>query len=136
MPYLTYRDTLKKCDIAILPLGATRFNSLKSDLKFLECASCGVTVLASPVVYDESIQDGMTGVLFRNPDEFEERLNGLIENSQQRQDIARRAYDWVKDNRVQALHFRDRYDWYCQLYDRLPELNDSLRRRVPELFTP
>ncbi|MEM9771297.1 MAG: methyltransferase domain-containing protein [Cyanobacteria bacterium P01_D01_bin.73] len=136
VPYLTYKQTLSRSDIAILPLGPTRFNALKSDLKFLECASCGVTVLASPVVYEESIRDGETGVLFRNPEEFEANLNDLIENSQRRQEIARRAYDWVKHNRVQALHFRDRYDWYCQLYDRLPELNASLRRRVPELFAP
>ncbi|MEM6500488.1 MAG: methyltransferase domain-containing protein [Cyanobacteria bacterium P01_C01_bin.89] len=136
VPYAAYRDTLNKCDVAILPLGATRFNCLKSDLKFLECAACGVTVLASPVVYEESIEDGVTGLLFRNPEEFEARLNGLIENSQQRLELARRAYDWVKANRMQCLHFRDRYNWYCQLYDRLPELNDSLRRRVPEVFQP
>ena len=83
-----------------------------------------------------TIEDGVTGLLFRNPEEFEARLNGLIENSQQRLELARRAYDWVKANRMQCLHFRDRYNWYCQLYDRLPELNDSLRRRVPEVFQP
>ena len=136
VPYQAYENTLLRSDIAILPLSPTRFNSLKSDLKFLECAACGVTVLASPVVYGDVIQDGVTGMLFRTPEEFEGRLNGLIEHPQQRQNLARHARDWVKRHRMQSLHVRDRYHWYCELYDRLPELNDSLRRRVPEVFQP
>jgi hypothetical protein len=34
-----------------------------------------------------------------------------------------------------ARYARDRVDWYRSLLERLPELNEALRSRVPELFS-
>ncbi len=55
---------MRECDIALLPLNFNRFNSMKSDLKFIECAGHGVTVLASPTVYENSIIEGRTGLIY------------------------------------------------------------------------
>jgi hypothetical protein len=40
----------------------------------------------------------------------------------------------VRDHRLISHHYRDRYDWYLDMRDRLPELNAALRDRIPELF--
>jgi SAM-dependent methyltransferase len=133
-PYDRYNRVLRSCDLALLPLRPTRFNRMKSDLKFLECAGQGVAVLASPTVYERSLVDRETGLLYRSVEEFEEKLRELIANPQLRQQLAANAYEWVKHNRMLSQHYRQRYEWYLEMRDRLPELNAALRDRVPQLF--
>lgn len=133
-PFEDYQAALRQSDVALLPLLPTRFNGMKSDLKFIECAANGVVVLASPTVYANSIMDGQTGLLYQTPADFEHRLTALLDHPDLRHTLAQQAYRWVGTQRMQAYYYRDRYDWYCQMRDRLPELNDSLRRRIPELF--
>lgn len=132
--YERYQELLRTCDIGLLPLNPTRFNKMKSDLKFIECAGHGVTVLASPTVYEGSIAEGETGLIYRSIEEFEVKLRLLIENTNFRQQLAANAYQWVRNNRLLCQHYRERRDWYLQMRDRLPELNEQLRSRVPELF--
>ncbi|MCA2656140.1 methyltransferase domain-containing protein [Microcystis sp. M061S2] len=131
--YERYQALLRTCDIALLPLNPTAFNSMKSDLKFIECAGHGVTVLASPTVYEASIQSGETGLIYDSLTEFSAQLRQLIENPSFRQQLANNAYQWVKQNRLLAQHYRQRRDWYCQMRDELPRLTQELWQRVPEL---
>ncbi len=133
-PYDRYKSILSSCDLAILPLEPSRLNTMKSDLKFLECAAYGVAVLASPIVYERSIQEGETGFIYRSVEEFEAMLRELITNTQKRRQIAANAYEWLKNNRLLSQHYRQRYNWYLQMRDELPRLNEELRSRVPELF--
>jgi len=132
--YDRYHEILRQCDIALLPLNETEFNSMKSDLKFIECAGHGVAVLASPTVYERSLVDGETGFLYRSLAEFEEKFARLIDKDELRRQIANNAYHWVKDNRLLAYHYRQRYEWYLEMRDRLDELNAALRQRVPQIF--
>ena len=132
--YDRYHEILRECDIALLPLNPTEFNSMKSDLKFIECAGRGVVVLASPTVYARSVKHGKTGLLFHTPEEFEVLLHQVVENHEWRRGIAANAYAYVRDERLISHHYRERYDWYLEMRDRLPELNESLRERVPEIF--
>lgn len=131
--YDGYIQALRRCDIGLLPLNDTLFNRSKSDLKFIECAAHGVAALASPVVYEDTIRDGDTGVLFHSPGAFAERLTRLIEDTEWRTGIVGRAYAYVRDHRLMALHFRKRLDWYNSLLDRKEELDARLYERVPEL---
>jgi hypothetical protein len=131
-----YCQILGSCDIALLPLVPTPLNAMKSDLKFLESAAHGVAALASPTVYDETIIDGVTGRIFRSEQEFEARLSALIEDRACRQEMAKRAYDYVAASRLLSQHYRRRRDWYLAMRDRLPVLNEQARGRVPEMFVP
>lgn len=133
-PYDQYLQILDTSDIALLPLVENRFNSMKSDLKFIECAGHGVAVLASPTVYEQSVRDGQTGLIYHSPEELEAKLTRLIEDHSFRQELARNAYAWVRDHRLLSQHYRKRYEWYLQMYDDLPRLNAELRERFPELF--
>ena len=133
-PYERYEQVLRECDVGLLPLAPTRFNRAKSDLKFLELAGNGVVALASPTVYDQSVVEGETGFLYRTPDEFEELLRQLIERQELRRAVAGRAYEWVRDNRLLSQHYRRRYEWYLRMRELLPQLNEELRERAPEVF--
>lgn len=132
--YERYEEILRGCDIALLPLLPTRFNGMKSDLKFLECAGHGVAALASPTVYENTIVDGETGFLYRSEEEFEDRLRRLIADQELRRRLTANAYRWVGEKRLLSRHYRRRLDWYLQMRDELPRLNEELRGRVPELF--
>jgi len=133
-PYEQYKEVLGGCDIALLPLHPTRFNSLKSDVKFVECAGHGVAVLASPTVYQHSLRHEESGLLYRSPAEFESHLTRLIEDRDLRNRLANNAYQYVAQSRLLAHHFRARYDWYLKMFDQLPQLNAELRERAPDLF--
>lgn len=133
--YEEYEEALRTSDIALLPLLDNEFNRSKSDLKFIECASGGAVALASPVVYSEVIKDGENGFIFRNLREFEEKLKLLIFNPGKRREIAKKAYEYVKHNRLMSQHYEERIDWYRELLARLPELNEKTWQRIEKLST-
>ncbi|MFO8038451.1 MAG: glycosyltransferase [Sodalinema sp.] len=133
--YPRYQELLREADVALLPLINTEFNSMKSDLKFIECAGQGVAVLASPTVYAGSVEDGQTGVLYETLDQFEEKFRRLVTDTPWRRQLAQNAYDWVRDHRLLSLHYRERVAWYWEMRSRLPELNEALRQRVPAIFS-
>ncbi|MBO4400615.1 MAG: glycosyltransferase [Selenomonadaceae bacterium] len=130
VPANKYEETLRECDIALLPLIDNQFNRGKSDLKFIECAGNGTAVLASPVAYEKTVRDGETGFIFRDTKEFADKLRILIDNADKRREIATAAYEYVKHNRLLSQHYEERLDWYLELIARLPELNEETQARI------
>ena len=130
VPYEVYERELRTADIALLPLDDTPFHRRKSDLKFLECAGNGVVALASPVVYGDTVADGRTGMIFRNGEEFSEKLARLIEDRALRRRIAAAAYDYVKENRLLSAHYEERVQFYRSLAAQKAALDEQLRTRL------
>jgi hypothetical protein len=128
-----YHVLLHEADIALLPLEPTRFNQRKSELKFLECAVHGVAALASPTVYEHTIKNGETGLVYHSVNEFEVLLDRLIHNAGLRHQLGENAYRFVAERRLLAHHFRARHDWYQQMLVPWDELDAALRQRVPAL---
>jgi len=133
--YDKYLEILSSCDIGLLPLNDNQINQMKSDLKFLECAGYRVAVLASPTVYQNSIIDGETGLIYYSMSDFARKFRQLIIDKNLRERIVNRAYNWVKNNRLLCQNYRQRRDWYLQMRDELPRLNEELKNRLPELFS-
>jgi glycosyltransferase involved in cell wall biosynthesis len=134
--YDTYQALLAQSEISFMPLGDTPFNRCKSDLKFIEAGAHRVAALASPTVYAASLEDGRTGMIFRDPQELQQRLAHLVANP----DVARRLGDAargeVAGHRMLAYQVRARAAWYRELWERREELNRLLLERVPELAQP
>jgi len=126
----TYEKAIRSSDIALLPLRDNEFNRSKSDLKFIECAANGATVLASPLVYANTIQDGVTGFIYRDDREFTNKLNLLIRNKNLRRMVAEKAYAYVKAERLMSQHYMERLEWYRELLLRLPELTNEAAERI------
>ena len=133
-PYSRYIELLRSCDVAWLPLEDNRFNRMKSDLKFLECAGHQVAALASPTVYQETIRDGVTGFLYRSREEFGRRLAQLLRDGGVRRQLSANAYAWVKQERLLSQHYRRRYEWYQFLAAHKERLDAELLQRAPEIL--
>ncbi|MBE8955578.1 MAG: glycosyltransferase [Quinella sp. 2Q5] len=133
--YDEYEAAIRSSDIALLPLRDNEFNRSKSDLKFIECAGSGAVVLASPVVYANTVEDGKTGFIYHDGREFVNKLNLLIRNRNLRRMVAEKAYAYVRSERLMSQHYTERLEWYGELLERLPELTREAYARI-EKFIP
>ncbi|MBR3746664.1 MAG: glycosyltransferase, partial [Selenomonadaceae bacterium] len=127
--YDEYEAAIRSSDIALLPLRDNEFNRAKSDLKFIECAANGCVVLASPTVYADVVEEGITGFIYHDKREFANKLNVLIKNRNMRREVAEAAYDYVRYERLMSQHYEERLDWYRELLARLPELTAEAQAR-------
>jgi hypothetical protein len=132
--YASYRKLLSDSEIAFMPLSDTPFNRAKSDLKFIEAASCRVTAIASNVVYGDTIEDGKTGMLFGSPMELRSALLRQLAYPEAARKLADAARDYVAKERMLAYQVTARTAWYRDLWERREELNAALKARLPELF--
>ena len=128
--YDTYLDLLGTSEICYMPLSDTPFNRAKSDLKFIESGACRVAALASTVVYSDSIQDGQTGLLFRDDTELYDRLMRLIAMPELARDLATAARHYVARERMLAYQVAPRIAWYRSLWRRRATLQAALRERM------
>ena len=134
--YDTYQELLATSEICFMPLADTPFNRCKSDLKFIEAASFRVAALASPTVYADVIEDGRTGLIFRDAQELQQRLVRMIANPDFARGLADAARQYVTGHRMLAYQVEEREAWYRSLWARRDELNRALLERVPELALP
>ena len=98
----TFYDWLGKhsnWDIGIIPLVNTEFNKCKSELKYIEFSALGIPVVASDMnVYNEVIEDGVTGFLANTEDEWVNKLSLLIEDPILRNGMVNNAHDDILEN--------------------------------------
>jgi SAM-dependent methyltransferase len=128
--YETYMRLLGSSEICFMPLSDTPFNRAKSDLKFIEAASCRVAPLASTVVYGDSIEDGRTGLLFHDPAEFHARLLRLLAMPELARDLGDAGRQQVAAHRMLAYQVAPRIAWYRSLWARREMLDEALRARM------
>ena len=133
-PYERYVEELHSSDIALLPLNDTEFNRAKSDLKFIEAAGNGAAVLAAPTVYAATVRDGETGLIYRSPKEFAQKLDLLISRADLRRSLAENAYRYVAEQRLLAGHLDAYILAYRELFDRREELERERLRRIEKYF--
>ena len=133
-PYERYTAELHASDIALLPLNDTAFNRAKSDLKFIEAAGHGAAVLAAPTVYAATVRDGETGMIYRSPQEFAEKLDLLIRRADLRRTLAENAYRYVAEHRLLEQHLDERIAAYREMFARREELERARFRRVEKFF--
>lgn len=133
-PYIRYLEIMAGTDIALIPLQDNPVNRCKSDVKFVEGASAGAVALASPTVYEATLHDGETGLLFGDPDAFERQLGALLDQPALRWRLSLAAYDYVRKHRMLADRIGRQAAWYRWLADNRAELTAKLAARAAELF--
>jgi ubiquinone/menaquinone biosynthesis C-methylase UbiE len=131
--YATYLEILGHCEFSFMPLLNTPFNRCKSDLKFLEAAAHRVVAIASPTVYANVIEDGITGMIFKTGAELQSILLALLADPAEAFTIAEAAREYVARERMLAYQLAARRDWYWQLWNSRTDLHAALLMRVPEL---
>jgi glycosyltransferase involved in cell wall biosynthesis len=79
-------------DIGLAPLAPLPFNDSKSAIKALEYAARGIPVVASAVgPYPEFVQDGVTGFLVRDLEEWGKRIGELVDDPAMRAEMGANA---------------------------------------------
>lgn len=128
--YETYSRILGGCELSFMPLGDTPFNRAKSDLKFIEAGASRTAAIASTVVYGDSIYHGRTGLLFRDPVEFQAALLRLVAMPDIARDLADAARRYVAEERMLAYQVGARISWYRSLWNRRDELEQARLKRL------
>jgi len=134
--YDTYMELLGRCEASLMPLSDGGFNRAKSDLKFIEAGACRVAALASDVVYGETIEDGRTGLVFRDGNELREKLMRLVAMPDLARDLGDAARDYVAQHRMLAYQIAPRIAWYRSLWARRHALTAALEERLAALPEP
>ncbi|MBQ7479598.1 MAG: glycosyltransferase [Selenomonadaceae bacterium] len=134
VPYRIYKEELRRADIVLLPRKDTERNRMKSDLLFIEAAGHGAAVLAAPIPYARTVQDGVTGFLYRSLEEFREKLACLAGDRELRRNMAQAAYGYVRRERLLCQHYEERLDFYRRMLDRWQELDGELEARLGKLM--
>ncbi|WP_407378851.1 glycosyltransferase domain-containing protein [Methanobrevibacter sp.] len=121
MSMKTFYDWLGKnseWDIGIIPLVNTEFNKCKSELKYIEFSALGIPVVASDMnVYNEAIEDGVTGFLANNEDEWVNKLSMLIEDPILRNGIVNNARRDILEN----YNLKSRVNQWDEIFKRLKD---------------
>jgi hypothetical protein len=133
LPYDDYLAAMDRCDIALLPLEGREAERYKSDIKYVEAASRGLAVIASPAVYAETIRDGITGLIAPTLADWAPSVERLIGDANLRHRLARTAWEEVRDHRMFAYQVAARRDWYIDLWRRRDQLQARLVERLPLL---
>jgi SAM-dependent methyltransferase/glycosyltransferase involved in cell wall biosynthesis len=131
--YQTYIGLLSQSEISFMPLRDTPFNRSKSDLKFIEAGASRVVALASPIVYEEVIEDGVTGLIFRSESDLYEKVIRLATAPSLGVAIGDAARRLVAETRMDAYGIAERLRWYRSLLERREELTRAIHERVPQL---
>ena len=131
--YDRYLAEMSQCDVAFLPLMDTPFNQMKSNLKAIEAGSYGLALLASEVLYERSLVDGVTAQLFRDAAQLRHHLKDWREQPDRARQLGQRARHWVESECMATHQVARREAWYRDLASRRGQLNQALLKRVPEL---
>ena len=103
-PFMDWKklpELIRSIDINLAPLEESIFNEAKSENKWTEAALVKIPTVASNVgAFQSEIIDGETGYLCNDLNEWEEKLEKLINDESLRLSIGESAYKEVIDNRL------------------------------------
>lgn len=133
MSYEAYLSAMAQCAVSISPLEARPYLDTKSDAKYLDAARAGVPTIASPIVYEDVIVDGETGLIARTPQDWPELLARVLREPELQRRLGRKAWEDVRARRMFARQVPERRDWYRSLWARRAALHEQLMARVPGL---
>jgi tetratricopeptide (TPR) repeat protein len=108
-----YYAFLSAVDIGFAPLSDLAFNLCRSDVKFLEMALHGVApVLQDLQPYRDTVREGETALLFRDPDGLVAALARLCDDETLRLGLAARAQAYVQRERSETVAAAERMALY------------------------
>ncbi|MCX7946516.1 MAG: glycosyltransferase [Hydrogenophilus sp.] len=116
-------------DIGLAPLEDTPFNRCKSDIKWVEYGAVGAAAVVSDIgVYEEAKALGLALAVPNTTEAWFSALSYLIDHPDVRQNLAQRARDYIRRERIVERHARA----YAEILNRfLPP-----HRRIPPDLTP
>jgi len=94
-------------DIGLAPITYINFNRGKSNLKFIEYTAQGAVTIASDFgPYQETIEDGETGLLINNPKDWYDAVMYLVEDLDLRMRLLDNAKNYVLENYDMSKNYK------------------------------
>lgn len=121
------RLSMMNHDICMAPLAPCTFNQSRSAIRWYESSAIwrpAATVAQTTGAYQDEIEDGVTGMLFTTPEQFEAKMSALIESETLRKTLASNAKDWVRTH-------RDHKDIATKLFMKYVEVREAQKRTMP-----
>jgi len=103
-------NDILSADIGLMPLTQDEWSQGKGGFKIIQYMAYGIPVVASPLgINADIVDDGKTGFLARNPDEWVAKLSQLIEQHDLRRRMGRAARGFIEatfsaDQAARALY--------------------------------
>lgn len=133
LAYEAYLARMAECAVSLSPIEALPGRETKSDAKFLDAARAGVVTVASPLIYDRVIRHGENGLLAPGLPDWAPLLRQALADPAATRAMGRRAWDYVRAERMFAGQVAARREWYRDLWSRRAALNASALARIPGL---
>ncbi len=102
-----------RLDIGLMPLFDDEFNACKSPIKFLEYSCTNTASLCPQKLYGDYVKDGETAMVYKNMEDFIEKLKALVLKKELRERIADNARRHVIENydiRIIAPKYYDTFE--------------------------
>lgn len=132
LPYSDYLAEMKSCNVVLAPLEGAIGEQYKSDLKFIEAASVGAAIIASPTVYGLTVDHNNTGLLADHPEEWRQALQRFADQTEFSRQLAMAAQRYIRKERMFSDQAPSRIAWYERLWSRRVELTATLAKRLLE----
>jgi len=129
LDYHRYRQLLRSCQIALLPLDSSTGNACKTPIKLLECAAESVAAVCGPELYGRWAPAGVS-MLVGQLSDVVPAARTLANTFEQRLRQVRQAHRWVKTHWSLEQSCRTRLWLYQQLWQRRLQLDRRLVERL------
>ena len=87
-----YYYLVSQCDIAVIPLESSLFNSAKSNIKYIEASVFGIPSVCSDLYeFSSVIRNGENGFIAKTRDEWVSSLQTLIDSREKREAVGQAA---------------------------------------------
>lgn len=114
-----FEGFMSESDILVVPLANNQYTKGKSNIKWLEASSAKLPGVWQDITqYNKSIQDGKTGFIAKNANQWEKSIKKLIENPELRKKMGENAFKEVKENWTIQGNIGKYADFFKQVVDK------------------
>lgn len=91
-----YYYLISQCDIAVIPIESSLFNSAKSNIKYIEASVFAIPSVCSDLIeFSSVVRNGENGFIAKSRDEWISCLQALIDSREKREAVGKAARETV-----------------------------------------
>ena len=133
--YMKYRDILRKCNIAMMPLKQSEANTCKTPIKWIEAAAESVICIGGPELYQSAFSANEKGILVSEPYKIPEVAEQIWLHAKERKEIVKAAHQYVLEHHRLEYGCIHRLWIYKKIWQKRVQIDTKLINRLPETAT-
>ena len=128
LTYRDYRQMMRHCQIALLPLSRSLANACKTPIKLMECAAESVATVGGPELYGPQAIRGLS-VLAETPEQVVDHARRLANDPQATKNLVTRAHHWVRSEMSLQIQLPQRLWLYRMLWRKRRAIDRLTKQR-------